>query len=104
MRCDSGHTGRCAAGKEGAVGPSDYLNTRFDSNTLVPKARLIVQGRQGQVRFWKHIWEGMEESPAGRQGSPTQEPGVEGTLAARFQSREKGWSLLPLLEREDDAG
>lgn len=66
MRRDSGHTGCCAAGKDGAVGPCDYLNTRFDFNTLVPKMSLIMHGRQGQVRFWKHIWEGMEESPSGR--------------------------------------
>lgn len=76
MRCDSGHTGHCAAGKEWAVGPSDYLNIRFDSNTLVPKVRLIVQGRQGQVRFWKHIWEGMEESPSGRQDSGKPDAGA----------------------------
>lgn len=83
----------------GGGGGYAYVAARFDSNTLIPQGEAVTQGwaRLGVV-LETEVWE------AGLRGARTQDPGMEQTLALRFQFWKKAWSLLSLLESEDDSG
>lgn len=67
-----------------------HAAARFDSNTLIPQGEAVTQGwaRLGVV-LETEVWE------AGLRGA---------RRALRFQFWKKAWSLLSLLELEDDSG
>lgn len=89
---------------KGHWGPYTYLDAKFDSITLVPQGEAVIQEctRLGVV-LETEVLEEIGKSPSGRcrtQGSLY--PGMEQTLAPGFQFWKKGWSLVSLLEPEDN--